>query len=87
MTGYSPTNPQVYDFSAPVDLTKAVTEDPLFLQIASTAAFRRLREIRFLGGIDYLVVRSPNGQPGNVRYTRFQHSLGVELHPVLLTPA
>jgi hypothetical protein len=31
--------------------------------------------IRFLGGIDYLVVRSPNGS--KVRYTRYQHSLGV----------
>jgi uncharacterized protein len=77
MTGNSLSNPPVYDFSAPVDLTKTVNEDPLFLQIVSTAAFRRLREIRFLGGIDYLIVRSPNGAPGNVRYTRFQHSLGV----------
>jgi putative nucleotidyltransferase with HDIG domain len=77
MTGNSHADPQVYDFSAPVDLTKTVNEDPLFLQIVSTAAFRRLREIRFLGGIDYLIVRSPNGAPGNVRYTRFQHSLGV----------
>jgi uncharacterized protein len=70
-------NPQAYDFSAPVDLKKIVDEDPLFLQVVGTAAFRRLSEIRFLGGIDYLIVRSPNGTPGNVRYTRFQHSLGV----------
>jgi HD superfamily phosphohydrolase len=76
--GNSPANnPQGYDFSAPVDLTKLVNEDPLFLQIVNTAAFSRLSEIRFLGGIDYLIVRSPNGTPGNVRYTRLQHSLGV----------
>lgn len=76
--GDSPANnPQVYDFSAPVDLAKFVIEDPLFLEVVGTTAFRRLNEIRFLGGIDYLIVRSPNGAPGNVRYTRFQHSLGV----------
>ena len=70
-------NPHVYDFSAPVDLNKFVLEDPLFLQLVATTAFRRLNEIRFLGGIDYLIVRSPNGYANNIRYTRFQHSLGV----------
>lgn len=52
-------------------------EDPLFRKVVGTAAFQRLAEIRFLGGIDYLIVRSPNGAPNNVRYTRLQHSLGV----------
>jgi HD superfamily phosphohydrolase len=52
-------------------------EDPLFSALVGSAAFRRLNEIRFLGGIDYLIVRSPNGAPNNVRYTRYQHSLGV----------
>ena len=70
-------NPHVYDFSAPVDLKKFVLEDPLFLELVATSAFRRLAEIRFLGGIDYLIVRSPNGYANNTRYTRFQHSLGV----------
>ncbi len=67
----------MYDFSAPVDLKKFVLEDPLFLELVGTSAFRRLSEIRFLGGIDYLIVRSPNGYANNIRYTRFQHSLGV----------
>ena len=41
----------------------------------STHAFERLKEIRFLGGIDYQVVPVPNG--ARKRYTRYQHSLGV----------
>jgi putative nucleotidyltransferase with HDIG domain len=70
-------DPQVYDFSSPVDLKKLVIADPLFLEIVGTDAFQRLKEIRFLGGIDYLFVPNPNGAPGNTRYTRFQHSVGV----------
>jgi uncharacterized protein len=73
----SANNPHVYDFSAPVDMQKLVLDDPLFFALVGSTAFRRLNEIRFLGGIDYLIVRSPNGAPNNVRYTRYQHSLGV----------
>lgn len=58
-------------------MQQLVLEYPLFSALVGTVAFRRLNEIRFLGGIDYLIVRSPNGAPNNVRYTRYQHSLGV----------
>jgi HD superfamily phosphohydrolase len=51
--------------------------DPLFAELVATPAFQRLKSIRFLGGIDYLLVRAPNGAKGNIRYTRYQHSLGV----------
>lgn len=51
--------------------------DPFFLELVSEPAFQRLRYIRFLGGIDYVLVQNPNGVWGNTRYTRFQHSLGV----------
>jgi HD superfamily phosphohydrolase len=68
---------QNYDFSKPVDLENFVAEEPLFSELVATPAFRRLQAVRFLGGIDYLLVPSPNGTRGNVRYTRFQHSLGV----------
>ena len=67
----------VYNFLEPVDLSAAAGGDPFFLELAATKAFRRLKSIHFLGGIDYLLVRSPNGARGNVRYTRYQHSLGV----------
>lgn len=70
-------DPQVFDFSAPVDVARFMHEDALFVEIIQTGAFQRLNEVRFLGGIDYLIVRSPNGVPGNIRYTRWQHSLGV----------
>ena len=66
-----------YDFRNPVDLVAVEDDEPLFAAISSTAAFRRLADIRFLGGIDYLLVRTPNGAPGHRRYTRYQHSLGV----------
>jgi putative nucleotidyltransferase with HDIG domain len=69
-------DPPLYKFSAPVELTTFV-EEPLFLELIRTEAFQRLGSVRFLGGIDYLLVRNPNGTPGNTRYTRLQHSLGV----------
>jgi uncharacterized protein len=69
-------DPSLYKFSAPVELTTLV-EEPLFLELIRTEAFQRLGSVRFLGGIDYLLVRNPNGAPGNTRYTRLQHSLGV----------
>lgn len=66
-----------YDFSNPMDLKSWGVEDPFLLEIVSTPAFQRLRSIRFLGGIDYVLVQNPNGVWGNTRYTRYQHSLGV----------
>ena len=69
-------NPPLYKFSAPVEL-RTFAEEPLFLELIRTEAFQRLGSVRFLGGIDYLLVRNPNGAPGNIRYTRLQHSLGV----------
>jgi putative nucleotidyltransferase with HDIG domain len=69
-------DPPIYSYSAPVELTTFV-EEPLFLELIQTEAFQRLGSVRFLGGIDYLLVRNPNGAPGNTRYTRLQHSLGV----------
>jgi uncharacterized protein len=66
-----------YDFSAPMDMRAWGLDDPFFMDIVSTEAFQRLHSVRFLGGIDYSLVQSPNGAWGNIRYTRFQHSLGV----------
>src|SRR5581483_2589499 len=65
-----------YKFSAPVEL-RTLVDDELFVELIQTEGFQRLSSVRFLGGIDYLLVRSPNGSPGAVRYTRLQHSLGV----------
>lgn len=67
---------QPYDYMQPVAKSNA-SDDPLFHELVATAAFSRLADIRFLGGIDYFLVRYPNGAPGNRRYTRMQHSLGV----------
>ena len=66
-----------YSYQAPVELSDLARIDPLFEKLAKTPAFLRLRDIRFLGGIDFLLVPSPNGSEGNQRYTRYQHSLGV----------
>lgn len=65
-----------YDFKAPID-PHAVARDPLLHDLIGTEAFLRLKQIRFLGGIDYLRVPAPNGKLGSRRYTRYQHSLGV----------
>jgi uncharacterized protein len=64
-----------YDFTEPWGLWES--RDPLLESLSKTTAFRRLGQIRFLGGIDYLLVRSPNGAHGNIRHTRYQHSMGV----------
>lgn len=59
------------------EVWEAVRSDPLFQELVKTPVFRRLKDIRFLGAIDFRLVPSPNGKPGATRYTRFEHSLGV----------
>lgn len=68
-----------YDFADPAtaDLKALFKDKGLVAALERTHAFQRLKDIRFLGGIDYVLIRSPNGAKGNVRYTRYQHSLGV----------
>ena len=66
-----------YSYQAPVELKDLARIDPMFARLAETPAFLRLKDIRFLGGIDFLLVPSPNGSEANKRYTRYQHSLGV----------
>src|SRR5215510_599235 len=70
-------NISVFNFLEPVDLRQFSCDVSLLLDLIATQAFQRLRSIRFLGGIDYLLVKAPNGVRGNIRYTRHQHSLGV----------
>jgi uncharacterized protein len=66
-----------YNFDMPVDTASVANGDRLFLEILETPAFQRLHSVRFLGAIDYFLIRAPNGYRGNIRYTRFQHSVGV----------
>lgn len=68
-----------YNFADPAtaDLKALFRDRGLVAALEQTRAFQRLKEVRFLGGIDYVLVRSPNGIKGNIRYTRYQHSLGV----------
>ena len=66
-----------HSFREPADITTATGNDTFLMELVATVAFQRLKEIRFLGAIDYCLVRSPNGKPGATRYTRYEHSLGV----------
>ena len=66
-----------YDFKVPVDVQALAGDDPLLPELVATQAFQRLKDIRFLGGIDYCFVPRPNGSQSATRYTRQQHSLGV----------
>ncbi len=66
-----------HSFRDPTDIPAITGGDPLLMELVATPAFQRLREIRFLGAIDYRLIPSPNGKPGATRYTRYQHSLGV----------
>jgi hypothetical protein len=67
----------LYDFAVPVDPGHVKARDPLLSDLVGTRAFQRLKSVRFLGGIDYLFLRSLHDKTGNTRYTRYQHSLGV----------
>ena len=51
--------------------------EPLLRELIGTPAFQRLREIHFLGAIDYRLIPHPNGKQGATRYSRYEHSLGV----------
>ncbi len=66
-----------HSFREPADIPAITGNDTLLIELVATAAFQRLREIRFLGAIDYRLIPSPNGRSGTIRYTRYQHSLGV----------
>lgn len=77
VTGRVDPNRAAFDYKSPWRGDASATEDPLFDAVIGTRAFARLEHVRFLGGIDYLRVPSPNGRLGSRRYTRRQHSLGV----------
>ncbi len=47
------------------------------MELIGTQAFQRLKDIRFLGALDYRLIPRPNGRPGAIRYSRYEHSLGV----------
>jgi uncharacterized protein len=65
-----------YGFSWSSERIKQVFEHPLYRELVSSAAFRRLADIRFLGAIDYFV--HPTGkQFTRRRHTRLEHTLGV----------
>ena len=67
-----------HGFRAPADdIPDTAGNDPLLLELIDTPAFQRLKEIRFLGAIDYCRIPRPNGNPGTIRYTRYEHSIGV----------
>ena len=66
---------RAYSYSIPLDPN--TSSGDVSSNVLNSCAFRRLMNIRFLGGIDYVLVRSPNGSERGTRYTRYQHSLGV----------
>ena len=71
------TPPVIHGFREPTDLLAATDKDPLLMELIDTQAFQRLKDIRFLGAIDYRLIRRPNGSPSAIRYSRYEHSLGV----------
>jgi putative nucleotidyltransferase with HDIG domain len=54
-----------------------IQQIPLFSAIIESRAFQRLRNIRFLGAIDYSLIPHPNEKDTNRRHTRFEHSIRV----------
>lgn len=47
----------------------------IYQDVIATRAFQRLKNIHFLGSLDYVI--DPNGPKPSKRHTRYQHSLGV----------
>ena len=68
---------RTHDFRGPTDIPAATGNDQLLMELVQTPAFQRLKEIRFLGAIDYRRIPRPNGKPRATRYSRYQHSIGV----------
>ncbi|MGN7125251.1 HD domain-containing protein [Methylorubrum thiocyanatum] len=68
-------NRNLYSYINPMDADHLILGDRIINEIISTKAFQRLKYIKFLGGIDYTIVKYPNRS--RQRYTRYQHSLGV----------
>lgn len=66
-----------FNFFEPLQFSEINPAHKVFRETLSSRAFSRLKNIRFLGGIDYALQPSPNGRRGSSRYTRYQHSLGV----------
>jgi predicted nucleotidyltransferase len=64
-----------YGFDQTEERVASTFTRPLYRAIIETDAFQRLRQIRFLGAIDYLL--HPNGAVANRRHTRYQHTLAV----------
>lgn len=56
---------------------RAAFAESLFRELIAHPRFQRLKDIRFLGAIDYAV--SANGRPLHTRQTRYDHSIGVGL--------
>jgi hypothetical protein len=54
---------------------RSTFSDPLYVTLIESPRFQRLKHVRFLGTIDYLI--TANGTRLNIRHTRYQHSLGV----------
>ena len=67
----------MHGFREPDDLYLVTGGDTLLLELIETPAFQRLKQVHFLGAIDYRRVPWPNGKPGATRYTRYEHSIGV----------
>ena len=67
----------VHGFRELTDIPSVPGNELLLRELIGTPAFQRLREIHFLGAIDYRLIPHPNGKQGATRYSRYEHSLGV----------
>ena len=50
---------------------------PILQELIETPALKRLKDIHFLGALDFCMKPSPNGTSKAARYTRYEHSSGV----------
>ena len=66
-----------HGFRELTDTPSVPGNEPLLRELIGTPALQRLKEIHFLGAIDYRLIPHPNGKQGAIRYSRYEHSLGV----------
>lgn len=66
---------EAWDFELTESEVSEIFADPCYRSVIRSKAFQRLKDIHFLGSIDYTI--DPDGPKPNKRHTRYQHSLGV----------
>lgn len=71
------TQTATHNYELTLSRVDAIFLKPIYKRVIRSKAFQRLKNIHFLGSIDYVV--DPEKPKPNKRHNRYQHSLGVAI--------